>query len=134
MVLLSLFFSPGTGSMVATTLWVPLGGAASSLTVQVAFLPANVSGTVAVPPTLVPLIDTLHLTLRSLLVPPLLKSSVNDGIGLDGRVFVAPVCRVVPLTLTEVSEWPCRPGATLVGCAPGMLMPSVEARKLGWTH
>ncbi len=53
-----------------------------------------------------PLIDTLHLTLCSLLVPPLLKSSVKDGVGLDARVLVAPVCRVVPLTLTDVSEWP----------------------------
>src|SRR6185312_12607937 len=79
-------------------------------------------------------IDTLHLTLCSSLEPPLLKVSVKEGIGLAGTVFVAPVCSVVPATLTDVSECPCRPGAGLEGCAPGTFTCSWEARKLGWTH
>ena len=60
-----------------------------------------------------PLTVTLHLTFVSLLVPPLVKLSVNVGAGAGRDVFVDPVCSVVPPTLTELSEWPCRPGATL---------------------
>ena len=73
--------------------------------------PAVVSGTVALP--LIWLLDnvTLQPMLCSVLVPPLEKFSVNDGGGLAGTVLSDPVCRVVPPTLTESSEWPCRPGA-----------------------
>ena len=75
-------------------------------------MPAKVSATVPVPVTLVPLTATLHLTLCSLLVPPLRKLKVKVGIGLDATVLVTPpVASVLVPTETDVSSWPCRPGA-----------------------
>src|SRR5581483_11491833 len=129
-----MFFSPGTFSTVAVTVWVPLGGVALSLTVQVAFWWATVLATVVVPLTLVPLIETLHPTLCSSLSPPLLKFSVNDRAELAGTVFVPPGVSVVPLTLTEVSEWPWRPGAGLPFDWVGTLMFNCWPMKLGWVQ
>jgi hypothetical protein len=53
-VLLVRFFSPGTFSIVAITVWVPVGGVELSVTLQVAWCPAIVSGTVVEPVSLVP--------------------------------------------------------------------------------
>ena len=62
-----------------------------SVTEQVACWPGVVCGTVVFPVMLVLLTDTLQLTLCSVLVPPLVKLSVNWGGGLAGSVFVEPV-------------------------------------------
>ena len=118
MVLLSMFFSPGTGSIVATTVWVPLRRGRVELDRAGGALAGERLGhrRGAGHGRLVPLTVTLHLTLCSLLVPPLGKVSVNGGdrAGRDGvgAPRSAAWCRP---TLTDVSEWPCRPGAGLVG-------------------
>jgi hypothetical protein len=103
-VLLAVFFSPGTFEIVAVIVYVPAGGEALSVTLQVACCPGVVSGTVALPLMPPELNVTLQPMLCSVLVPPLVKFSVNDGGGLAGIVLVDPVCKVVPPTLTESSE------------------------------
>src|ERR1700730_15857146 len=57
--------------------------------------------------------------------------SMNVGGGLAGIVFVYPVCSVVPLTLTESSEWQWVRGATLPLELAAEEAPSFEAMKLG---
>ncbi len=99
-----MFFSPGTRSIVATTVAVPFDGDDLSVTLQVAGLPAIVCATVVWPLSLEPETVTLQTTLVSLLVPLLVKLSVKVGAGLAGIVFGDPVCSVVPLTLTELSS------------------------------
>src|ERR1700761_228386 len=99
-------FSPGTRSIWATTVWVPVGGAALSFTLQVDVWPGLSWGTIAWPATPVPLTVTLQTMLVSWFCPVLVKFRVNVGGGLAGSVAVPPGVRVVPLTLTELSLWP----------------------------
>ena len=89
--LFAVFFSPGTGTISAVTLWEPFGGDALSVTWQLVDSPAVVCGTIVCPLTLVPDTVTRHFTLVSVFWPVLAKSSVNVGAGLAGIELVDPV-------------------------------------------
>ena len=122
-----MFFSPGTGTISAVTLWEPVGGDALSVTWQLVDSPAVVCGTIVCPLTLVPDTVTRHFTLVSVFWPVLAKSSVNVGAGLAGIELVDPVWRVLPPTLTEFNWCPCRPGAM------GALLDPDDEGRLTWS-
>jgi hypothetical protein len=103
-------------------------------TSQVVVWPAWVWGITVWPLELVPLTVTLQTTFVSLFWPPLVMLRRNVGAGLVATVFGEPVCRVVPLTLTEFSVWPCRPRAGLPPVVLGTAACSLEAMKLGVSH
>ena len=96
-----MFFSPGTGTISAVTLWEPFGGDELSVTWQLVDSPAVVWGTIVCPLTLEPDTVSRHFTLVSVFCPVFAKFKVNVGAGLAGIELAEPVWSVLPPTLTE---------------------------------